>query len=65
MIETDGPYLLPRDLTAEARLAPQRAGLPAAHRGGDRSARGDRPRAPRARTPRRPRTASSTGRPGR
>ena len=32
LLETDGPYLLPRDLPHEAAIAAQRAGIFAAHR---------------------------------
>ena len=41
MLETDAPYLLPRDLAAAAEVAPQRARLPAAHRATVAALRGE------------------------
>ncbi len=37
LLETDGPYLLPRDLRAETRLAAQRTGVSSAGRGRGRT----------------------------
>ena len=52
LLETDAPYLTPRDMQPAAQGAPQRAGVPAA-----RAARAWRARSagPRKRSPRRPR----------